>query len=165
LQIFTATIPLDPVGAQKKPRRLIWEKFARRVQTVLSVVGILVTAVSLYISPKWYIAALLVLHVGVFFVFRKLAIPSKIKNWGIVYDETNKNPVSRVVARLFNSQFNKLVDTQVTDGSGKYYFMAGDAKFYVTYEHKNYHPQKTDVINLEGKDPEAITVDVALKKS
>ncbi len=162
---ITASIPLDPLGVQKKPLRLVLEKFGRRLQFVLSVSGILVTAASLYISPKWYVAALLVVHIFFFFIFRRLAVPPKNKNWGIVYDEGNKAPVGRVVARLFNSQFNKLVDTQITDASGKYYFMAGDAKYYVTYEHKAYHPQKTDVIDLEGKDAEVITVDVKLKKN
>lgn len=162
---ITAVIPLDPAEAHKKPSRLVWERFGRRLQTVLSIVGIIVTAISLYISPKWYIGVLLAFHIILFFVFRKLAVPPKIRNWGIVYDESTKDPLSRVVARLFNSQFNKLVDTQITDGSGKYYFMAGDAKYYVTYEHKDYHPQKTDIIDLEGKDPEPITQAVNLKKS
>lgn len=53
---------------------------------------------------------------------------------------------------------------QVTDSDGKYHFIAGDAKYYVTYEHKDYHPQKTDIIDLEGKDAEVITKDVSLKK-
>ncbi len=162
---ITATIPLDPIGAQKKPSRLAWEKFGRKLQSILSVVGILVTIASLYISPKWYIAVLLFAHILLFFVFRKLAMPAKARNWGIVYDDASKSPVSRVVARLFNSQFNKLVDTQITDSSGKYYFLAGDAKYYVTYEHKEYHPQKTDIIDLEGKDAETINLDVKLKKN
>ncbi|MEK7131701.1 MAG: hypothetical protein AAB797_03145 [Patescibacteria group bacterium] len=162
---ITASIPLDPVGAQKKPLRLVLEKFGRRLQTMLSWLGILVTAASLYISPKWYIAALLAVHVLVFFIFRRLAVPAKPKNWGIVYDETTTAPIGRVIARLFSSQFNKLVDTQVTDSSGKYYFMAGDGKYYATYEHKAYHPQKTEIIDLEGKDAEVITIDVKLKKN
>lgn len=162
---ITANIPLDPLGVQKKPARLVWEKFARRLQTAISLSGIFITATSLYVSPKLYIAILLAAHIIFFFIFRRLAIPTKPKNWGIISDASNKEPVSRVVARLFNSQFNKLVDTQITDASGKYYFMAGDAKYYVTYEHKGYHPQKTDVINLEGKDAEVITVDVKLQKN
>ncbi len=161
---ITATIPLDPVEATKKPSRLFWQKFGRTLQTLLSIAGIVLTAVSLYISPKWYIAVLLFLHVVIFFVFRKLAMPSKPKNWGFVYDDSSRAPISRVVARLFNSQFNKLVDMQVTDSAGKYYFMAGDAKYYVTYEHKQYHPRKTDIIDLEGKEAESITIDVSLKR-
>lgn len=161
---ITSTIPLDPVGAQKKPGRLVWEKFGRKLQSILGVVGFLITLASLYISPKWYIGVLLGVHVAVFVFFRKLAVPPKVKNWGLVSDSESKNPVSKVVARLFNSQFNKLVDMQVTDSDGKYHFIAGDAKYYVTYEHKDYHPQKTDIIDLEGKDAEVITKDVSLKK-
>ncbi|HSR89409.1 MAG TPA: hypothetical protein VLK22_03405 [Candidatus Udaeobacter sp.] len=162
---ITANIPLDPLGAAKKPSRLAWEKFARQLQVVIAWSGILVTAVSFYISPKPYIGILLAIHIIFFIIFHKLAIPSRPKNWGIVSDNANEKPVSRVIARLFNSQFNKLVDTQVTDAGGKYYFLAGDAKYYVTYEHKGYHPQKTDVINLEGKDADVITIDVKLKKN
>ena len=161
---ITATIPLDPVEATKRPGRLFWQKVGRNLQTALSVIGILVTGASLYVSPKWYIVGLLVVHIVVFFIFRKLAVPSKPKNWGFVYDDSSRAPVSRVIARLFNSQFNKLVDTQVTDSAGKYYFIAGDAKYYVTYEHKEYHPQKSEIIDLEGKEAEAITVDAKLKK-
>jgi hypothetical protein len=162
---IATSIPLDPSGAVKKPFRLVLEKFGRRLQFVLSLTGILVTVASLYISPKWYIAVLLIVHVSLFFIFRKLAVPPKTKNWGIIYDDMSNTPVGRVIARLFNAQFNKLVDTQISDASGKYYFMAGDAKYYVTYEHKAYHPQKTDIIDLEGKDAEVITLDVKLKKN
>jgi hypothetical protein len=162
---ITATIPLDPLGAQKKPLRLVWEKIGRKLQVVISWSGILITAASLYISPKWYIAALLVAHVGFYLIFRRLAMPPKPKNWGIISDDSSKAPISRVIARLFNSQFNKLVDTQITNADGKYYFMAGDAKYYITYEHKEYHPQKTDIIDLEGKDADVLTVDVKLKKN
>ncbi len=162
---ITASVPLDPVGVQKKPLRLVWEKIGRKVQVVISWSGILITAASLYISPKWYIAALLGAHIAFYFIFRRLALPPKPKNWGIISDDANKAPIGRVIARLFNSQFNKLVDTKITDADGKYYFMAGDAKYYITYEHKAYHPQKTDIIDLEGKDADVLTVDVKLKKN
>lgn len=162
---ITANIPLDPVGAQKKPLRLVLEKFGRRLQTVLAWAGILTTGASLYISPKWYIWLLLIVHLLFYFIFRKLAFPAKPKNWGIVYDEANKKPVGRVVARLFNLRFNKLVATQITDNHGRYSFLAGDDKYYVTYEHKEYHPFKTEIIDLEGKNAAAITFDVKLKKN
>lgn len=161
---IAVNIPLDPVGAQKKPWRLSLEKFGRRLQTALAWAGILITGASLYISPKWYIWVLLGVHLLFYFIFRKLAFPAKPKNWGIVYDESNKKPLDRVVARLFNLQFNKLVATQITDNRGRYSFLAGDDKYYVTYEHKEYHPFKTEVIDLVGKDVEAITIDIKLKR-
>jgi len=161
---ITANIPLDPAGAQKKPSRLIWERFWRSVQIGLSWAGLIVTGISYYITTKWYIGVLLAVHLVLFLVFRRMAKPAKGKGWGIVYGADTKKPVGRVVARLFNSQFNKLVATQVTDAKGRYFFLAGDDKFYISYEHKDYQPDKSDTIDLSGKESEAIGVDKELKK-
>ncbi|MFA5061608.1 MAG: hypothetical protein WC526_00465 [Patescibacteria group bacterium] len=160
----TVNIPLDPAGEYKRPSRLIWESIGRKLQVVLSWLGLIVTAISLYISPKWYIGALLAVHIILFFLFRRLSMPPKTKSWGIVYNDANKQPIGRVVARLFNSQFNKLVSTQVTDNKGRYSFLAGDDSYYITYEHKDYQPHKTENIDLHGKNSEAVAPDVELKK-
>ncbi len=162
--IITANIPLDPSGENKTPRRLVWEKIGKKVQVAMSWFGLAVTAVSLYISPKWYVGALLVGHILMFFVFRRLALPPKPKSWGIVYDAKSRTPVSRAVARLFSSQFNKLVSTQITDSKGRYYFLAGDNRYYVTYDHKEYQPAKTTVIDLSGKEVATIGSNVGLIK-
>ncbi|MEK7680570.1 MAG: fibronectin type III domain-containing protein, partial [Patescibacteria group bacterium] len=161
---ITANIPVDPVGARKKPARLIFEKIGRKLQLVLSWAGIIVTGISLYISPKWYLAVLLAVHVGLFFLFRRLSMPMKTKGWGIVVDSFSKKPLGKVIARLFNSQFNKLVAIEITDKKGRYSFLAGDDSYYITYEHRDYQPLKTDDIDLKGKPSETISKDVDLKK-
>lgn len=163
--VITANIPLDPIGETKKPIRIFWQQLGRRAQSLLSWLGLAVTLVSLYIAPRWYVWVLLCVHLFLLAVFRRLALPPKVKSWGIVYDATTKNPVGRAVARLFNSQFNKLVSTQITDNKGRYYFLAGDDKYYVTYEHPDYDPHKTDVLDLTGKDAENITLDIHLEKN
>lgn len=162
--VITANIPLDPAGEHKKPVRIFWQRLGRSVQVTVSWIGIIITAISFYISPRWYVAVLLAVHVLFFFIFRRLALPAKIKSWGIVYDFSTKKPVGRTVARLFNSQFNKLVATQITDSSGRYYFMAGDNQYYVTYDHPEYTQEKTNIIDLNGKEAENIAVDVGLTK-
>lgn len=162
--VITVNVPMDPVGEHKTPKRLLWNKFIRRFQTALSWVGFIVTLVSLYISPKWYMWLLLGIHIFLAFVFKRIAKPKSTKGWGIVYDEATKKPVERVVARLFDSQFNKLVATEITDKNGRYYFMAGDNRFYITYEHENYQLKKTDVIDLSGKPAEPLAKDVSLAK-
>lgn len=163
--VITASIPLDPIGEIKTPVRLIWYQTGRILQSLLSSVGWLVTLASLYISPRWYVWALAGAHTILFVAFRRMALPPKIKSWGIVNDELTKKPVDKTVARLFNAQFNKLVSTQITDRRGRYYFMAGDDKYFVTYDHSQYAPQKTDIIDLKGKEADTIAKDVELKKS
>lgn len=163
--VITANIPLDPIGEIKTPVRLIWYQTGRLLQSLLSSAGWLVTLTSLYISPRWYVWALAAVHTILFFVFRHLALPPKIKSWGIVNDAQTKQPIDKTVARLFNAQFNKLVSTQITDKRGRYYFMAGDDKYFVTYDHNEYTPHKTEVIDLQGKDADTIAKDVELKKT
>ncbi len=161
---ITANVPLDPAGESKAPRRLRLEKIGRRIQSLLSSLGLIATAISFYISPKWYVGALLVGHLGITFVFRRLALPPKPKSWGIVYDVANKKPIGRTIARLFSAQFNKLISTQITDGKGRYYFLAGDNRFYVTYDHKDYLPTKTNEIDLSGKEIDTIRNSIGLTK-
>ncbi len=161
---ITANIPLDPAGEIKLPRRLALEKIGRRIQGVVSLVGLVATAVSFYISPKWYVGALLAGHIIITVVFRRLAMPPRPKSWGIVYDASNKKPIGRAVARLFSAQFNKLISTQITDAKGRYYFLAGDNRFYVTYEHKEYQSNKGAEINLSGKEIDTIRDNVGLVK-
>lgn len=163
--VLTANIPLDPAGEKMKtPFRLIFGKMIRRMQNVISWIGLVVTLVSLYISPTWYMWVLLGVHLSLTLVFRRLAKPPVAKGWGIVYDEQTKKPLSKVVARLFDSKFNKLVATEITGPDGKYYFMAGDNQYYISYDRDGYNSVKTEVIDLKGKEAETIAQDIKLKK-
>ncbi len=163
--IITANIPLDPAGQKlKTPLRLIVNKMMRRVQGAVSWIGLLITLGSLYISPVWYMWVLLGIHLSMTFAFKRLAKPPVAKGWGIIYDDQTKKPLSRVVARLFDSKFNKLVATEITGPDGKYYFMAGDNQYYVAYDRDGYESLKTEIIDLKGKEAETIAKDVNLKK-
>ena len=162
--LITANIPLDPISETKTPKRIIKEKFLRRIQNGFSWLGFLVTAASLYISPIWYMWILLGVHLFILLVFRRISKPRRARGWGIVYDQDTNLPVGRVVARLFDSQFNKLVATEITDKNGRYHFLAGGNKYYVTYDHQDYEPTKLDVNPLTKKETSAITEDVKIKK-
>jgi len=163
--MVAVNIPIDPVGATAGPRRLAVQKFLRRLQVFLSWAGLIVTAISFYISRQWYVGVLLVAHLFLFFVFKRLAVSKKPKGWGIVYDVASRRPIARVIARLFDSQFNKLVATQVTDSRGRYYFLAGENKYYMTYSHAAYEEHKTGVIDMAGKKESMIAVNVPLKRA
>jgi hypothetical protein len=163
--LITPSIPVDPVNADKTLNRLTWELWARRFQTLLGLSGVLVTLFSIALHPaSAYLYVILALHSGLFLVFRRLAVPPKPKGWGIVYDTDSKRPLGRSVARLFNTEFNKLVGTQVTDSKGRYYFLAGDSEFQVRFEHPEYKTVVSKPINLAGKESEPIDLEVGLLK-
>lgn len=163
--VITANIPMDPSGQViKTPRKLLLIKALRRIQNVVSWLGLVITVVTLYIAPVWYMWLLLVAHLVMTFAFKRLSKAPPAKGWGIVYDENNKKPLSNVVARLFDSKFNKLVATEVTSADGKYYFVAGENQYYISYDREGYQPQKTEVIDLKGKEIDTVAEDVGLKK-
>jgi hypothetical protein len=162
--VIASNIPLDPAGQyHKPPARLFWQTILRRVQIVFSWVGLAVILFSLYVSPKWYTWLLLVVHLFSLLILRRLVSPRKQKNWGIIYDAKTRQPIIKVVARLYNAHLNRLVATQITDAKGRYFFLAGDDTYYLTFEHPSYAPAKTEPINLKGKRSESIAVDFGLK--
>lgn len=162
--VITANIPLDQAGERKVPSNIWLKKLGRATQKLLSYSGLIVTMFSLYISPKWYVWLLVGAHVVILLIFKRLTKTKKPKGWGIVYDYKTKKPVSKVVTRLFDSQFNKLVDTEITDSKGRYSFLVGGNKYYVTYERTGYGNHKTDVLDLTKEKTGVVAVDVWLKE-
>lgn len=160
---IAANIPLDPIGATKTPFSLFFHKFQQRLYIAMSLVGFLATLFTLYLAPRWYVWLLLGVHVSAFLLFLRLTKVKKPKGWGIVYDAKSKKPIGRVIARLFDSQFNKLVDTKLTDRKGRYSFLVGGNKYYVTYDCKGYEHNETDVIDLTKDKSGVVAKDVWMK--
>jgi hypothetical protein len=164
--LITPNIPLDPIVVDKPFTRLIWETWARRLQVALAFSGVLLVILTIALTAgSWYLYGLLCLHIALFIIFRRLAMPPKPKGWGIVYDSSDKKPLGRTVARLFNTEFNKLVATQITDPHGRYYFLAGDSKYQVRFERKDYETATSKQLDLSGKEMETIDLEVPLKKN
>ena len=164
---ITPNIPLDPAEAEVKGmRRISWEKKLRALQHAVSLTGIVLTGVSIYITPQWYLWAFLFLHAVVYIMFLRYVKPKKPKGWGIVYDRGDKKPVGKAVARLYAKQYNKLVDSQVTDKKGRYAFLVGPNNYYLTFEHVAYQPYRTPDLDLmkESADKLLIKKDVALER-
>lgn len=128
-------IPLDPIGAQKSIAQILKESTKKRAAEIISFSGVMVTAISFIITPTPLVAAFLAAHVGSFFLFRRLAIGKRPKGWGIVSDVATREPVERAVVRIFDTQYSKLLETQVTDSNGHYAFLVGKNQYYVMAEH------------------------------
>jgi hypothetical protein len=99
-----------------------------------------------------------------FALFQRLAVPSRPRAWGIIYDAKTSKPIRYAIARIFEAQYNKLLGTQVTDGSGRYSFLAAKNSYYLTYERAGYEQKKSSLIDLQAaKEPQIIAPNTALK--
>jgi hypothetical protein len=165
---ITANIPLDPVDVEKTPRRLLLEGIGRRLQKSLGIITILAMAIACAITPTVTMFVMLAANVIMYLVFRRLAVTSKPKNWGIVYDEKSKKPLANVVARIFETRYNKLLETQVTDAQGRYAFLVGQNTYYVTFDKPGYQKQQkgpVDLIDTKKKGTHVVAVDVRLPRT
>jgi hypothetical protein len=125
-------IPLEPaladVTAKKAMRNRSLLVFKHLVASSTTVICLIAFA----ITPNFwtglnFAAQLLVLIAIERFVFKK-----RVKQVGQVLTATGR-PV-RAVVRLFETTYDKLVETIVTDASGKFAFLVGPNKYYAVAE-------------------------------
>ncbi len=152
---ITPNVPLDPAGEVKTPKRVVWETRLRILQQTISVFGILLALISVYISPTVFTIGFLILHMAMYIGFRAWIQPKQPKGWGIVYNEINKEPVSGAVVRLFTKEYNKLVATQITDRKGRYAFLVGPSTYYVTSQKTGYDRVQTGEIAIDTNEEQS----------
>ncbi len=165
---ITANIPLDPIGAEKTPRKIVLEGIGRRFQKSLGIITVLAMGAATVITPTATMFAMLSANVVMYVIFRRLAVTRKPKNWGIVYDEKTKQPLPNVVTRIFETRFNKLLETQVTDARGRYAFLVGQNAYYVTFDKPGYEKQQKGPVALTDTKKQGlhvVAVDVKLQRA
>lgn len=162
--IVTKNIPIDAVGDKRRSKVFSkWIILSDNAQLAIAYVGPLVAWVyPAYITKTpgvWllygtYISITAIRVIG----FR----PSK-PQFGTVTDANTGEPIERAVIRLFDSRFNKVLNTQMTSGKGRYAFLVNKGSYYLTMEKEGY---KTLRLNLPSisKDSYPLATDVRMEK-
>lgn len=163
--VVTPSVPMEPSDKKEKvPWKIIWRGRLVVLQQAVSLLGVLGTALAFYIIPQWYIGIFLVIQILLYFGFNRFAKPKKPNGWGIVSEQDNKQPVGRAIARLFSKEYNKLIETKITDGKGRYAFLVGPSDYYVTFEKTGFKTEKIpDIPSSEVKKEGFIGKNVVLK--
>jgi len=164
-EVITRNIPVDPLEKAVMPKVVLNQQRKLRLQHGISLVGFFFSIGSLAVSPTLLILALLIVHIVTYFLFRRLSMGRRPKSWGVVFDAITKKPLGLTVARIFETQYNKLLETQIADSNGRYAFLVGRNQYYATFEKAGYQPFKTEVVDLTAPSKEAVIgMDVSLKK-
>jgi hypothetical protein len=159
---LTPNIPLDPIVPEETPRQVFMRVWLVRAQHVFAFSGVVASCVAFIISPNVALALLVVAQFFIFFLFRRLNIPTPPKSWGIVKDAASHTPLARVIVRIFESKYNKLLETQITDAQGRYSFLARNNVYYVTAEAPGYRRERLPDIDLTHKDETVIAENIKL---
>jgi hypothetical protein len=164
--LITANIPMDPsqAAAYHEPASVRRRKILRALQHTVAIVGVVTAIVFAIIRPTIFSIGMIVVQVGVYLLARRLARPQKPISWGIVYDKQTGRPLSRVVARIFEPKYNKLLETQVTDSKGRYAFILGPNQYFATFQKKGFKEKDIDPIDYSAtQEPKGFSEAVALE--
>lgn len=157
-------VPVDPVVAEETPRQVLFKRALRKLQHVVAFSGVIISIIAFSITPSVPMALFIISQVFIYTLFRRLSIPTKPKSWGKVFDQRNKKPLARSIVRIYDSKFNKLLETQVTDNKGRYGFLVGKNVYYLTGAAKGYSSKKTGNIDLSKVEEGLIKQNIGLDK-
>ena len=157
-------VPLDPREEAMSLSRVRTKNIMRKIQVGVAAVGPALAFGSFLSRPSLLFGAILLLHIFLYLFFRRLAVSKKIKNYGVVYNESTHAPISRVVLRFYALPYNKLVETKISDSSGRYHFMVGPGEFYMTAEKSGFIRTQSDPIKVENDSGAVITASIPMRR-
>ena len=161
--ILNFNIPIDPNKSEVAPSKMVKRKMIKSLQNGIAIVGPIAATISLIINPTWWVAILLVFQLMLVIIFRKMAIPAKSKNWGAVLDEKTNKPIKNAVVRVFDTRYNKLLESQVTDNNGRYGFLVTKNDYLVTSEKPKYSKFESATISVSSDQGGLIAQDIDME--
>lgn len=161
--IIARNIPIDPAFSEETPKQVLFKSVFQKLKFGLAFGGIILGVVILIVSPTVPSALLLVAQVAAYLLFKRLGVPAKAKNWGLAFDAKTRKPLTRVIVRIFDKKYNKLLETQVTDQNGKYGFFVKENVYYITAEKAGYKRFTSPDIDLRGKKETVINQHLSLE--
>ncbi len=163
--VIIANIPLDQEDVYVSDRQILRKYFWHKIRKNISVAGPIFSTVLFIIYPNWLMAGFVLVHTLMYWLFRRLAEQKKAKAWGMVYDRDSKQLLGKAVARIYSSEYNKMLEVQITDKHGRYGFLAGDNINYLAAIKDGNKDYKSENIDLRGKKTdEVVGQDIALER-
>lgn len=157
-------VPLDPLEEDLSAEKARRRNFLFGLQRAAALSGPVMAAGSFAIKPEPLYAAILALHILIYLFFRRLHALGRTKGAGAVYDETTGEALPRAILRLYALPYHKLVETKISDGSGRYSFLIGPGEFYMTVERAGYIKTETDPIKVENQQGTTINAAIPMRR-
>lgn len=103
---------------------------------------------ALVIKPTPFTALLFGAQLLAYLFFKRLIVGKTVKRWGAIHNEKTGQPVEKAIVRIFALPYKKLLETQVTDKLGRYSFLVGGGKYFLTVSKEGYYKTETDPLDL-----------------
>ncbi|MDD5463232.1 MAG: carboxypeptidase regulatory-like domain-containing protein [Methylococcales bacterium] len=160
--VVSNNIPLDPKEDTRLPKEVKRKIALRKLQGAAALLTTLLSVGALVLVPSYQYLGLVVFQVATYVVFRRLSFRKPTSSFGAVKDISTGKPIKNAIVRILDAQFNRILETQVTDSDGRYAFLVGKGKFYVTVTKDGYGQLRSDVLDYTAaKGP--MVIDKVLK--
>jgi len=161
--IITKNIPLDPetnAGRSKIFRG--WILLGDNVQLGIMYASIFLALIAPFLDvANIFIWLAYIIFISIIIIRLMTFRPGKAE-YGTIRDAKTNEPLERVVLRLFDASFNKLIQTEITSSKGRYAFLVNKGSYYVTAKLDGYRPVRLNFPNI-STDSYPLATDVKLK--
>jgi len=155
-------IPIDPVkspgGASILTRRFL---LGKGVQTALSILCPLFAIAIAYLLQSWLTWLAFLVYI-IALLTRLFSFKPPEPPYGTIRDDQSGYPIPQAVVRLFESKFNKLIETQVTSAKGRYAFVVNRGAYNILIKKDGYKSVMMKFPNVKS-DGFLLAKDVRLK--
>ncbi len=162
--IITKNIPIDPSEGMTSRSRVFrrWIILSDNAQLVIAFTSAIVAIAYPIIFPKSIVLWLIYIAFISIVVYRLITFRPGKPAYGTVNDVQTNEPITRVIIRLFDAQFNKLLSTQVTSPKGRYAFLVNRGSYYMTLQKEGYKTLRLNYPNIT-KDSYPLAANVRMK--
>ncbi|MFC1632801.1 carboxypeptidase-like regulatory domain-containing protein [Patescibacteria group bacterium] len=166
----TASVPIDPPKADLTHKAVWRSNLYNSIRNIIAWAGIVVAMVLALIAPSALTIGLLVAHVAFFFLFRYFARLEAPPTWGMVYNFITGKPVRGALVRIYDAQYERLLDSKVTNRRGRYGFLVGQNEYLLDAAKVGYQfpaPEKKkshDYLGGKFTPHDSVKLDIPIKR-
>ncbi|GEM_PF-5461433 len=124
----------------------------RRVKTVAVPVSVTLGAFGVGILTTTAASSSAPFAFNLLQLFRFLALGflrfERRRPWGRVYSELTGNPIPGATVRIYDAQFKKVKETQITDRDGRFGFLVSPGKYFLQIVKKGFVAVETGVMHV-----------------
>lgn len=162
---IAANIPVDPTQDENyhKPTSILFRRLLRKFEFLLTYIGIVLAIGVAILRPDAVSFGLLALQLVALMLARRLAHLKKPKNWGRVSDAASGQTIDRAVVRIFETEYNKVLETTLTDSLGRYFFLLGPNCYSISYQKDGYKEERLEADLKAAKEAQTFAKNVKLR--
>ena len=144
-QQINYNVPISPNESIRRSILLESKFYLKRIQYILGKfslpllsIGFIVSVAIVLIESFWlnYLVSFIYL-VALIYKFYQYSIA--YKPWGVVYDAKSGYPLGMAVVKIIDPEFDRILETSLTDFSGRYAFLPEPGKYKITVEREEYN--------------------------